>query len=70
VIFVVRTPNVRDLYCTGSEDIADRLRARGWTIVSLHDGWYPDQGGGGVAVWGNGRYWEVRESPLHVVAQG
>jgi hypothetical protein len=40
------------------------------TIVPLHDGWYPDELGGGVAVWGNGRYWEVRSSPFDVIASG
>ena len=38
--------------------------------VPLHDGWYADEQGGGVAVWGGGRYWEVRATPFDVIAQG
>jgi hypothetical protein len=32
----------------------------------LHDGWYADDTGGGIAVWGAGRYWEVRPTPFTV----
>jgi hypothetical protein len=27
-----------------------------------------DDSGGGVAVWGNGRYWEVRATPFEIIA--
>jgi hypothetical protein len=35
-------------------------------VIPLHDGWYADDQGGGVAVWGGGRYWEVRSTPFDV----
>jgi hypothetical protein len=60
----------RDLFCVGPEELVQRLRDDGRPVVALHDGWYPDELGGGVAVWGNGRYWEVRSSPFDVVDQG
>jgi hypothetical protein len=52
----------------GDETVSNRLRAQGWNVLPLHDGWYADDDGGGVAVWGNGRYWEVRASPFDVIA--
>jgi len=60
---VVHTRNSLDgngleLFCVGDDG------------VPLHDGWYPDGHGGGVAVWGSGRYWEVRSTPFDVIAQG
>jgi hypothetical protein len=64
------TDQARDLFCVGPEELVQRLREEGRAIVALHDGWYPDELGGGVAVWGNGRYWEVRSSPFDVVDQG
>jgi hypothetical protein len=60
----------RDLFCVADEDAAERVRAEGGQIVLLHDGWYADDHGGGVAVWGNGRYWEVRDSPFDVIERG
>ncbi len=60
----------RDLFCVGDEALLERLRDDGYSIVPLHDGWYADESGGGVAVWGNGRYGEVRSTPFDVVAQG
>jgi hypothetical protein len=60
----------RDLFCVGDEQALDKLRGAGLQIVLLHDGWYADDHGGGIAVWGNGRYWEVRESPFDVIEQG
>jgi hypothetical protein len=56
-----------DLFCIGDEAAADRLRAAGWTVVPLHDGWYADDQTGGVAVWGQGAYWEIRDTPFTVV---
>jgi hypothetical protein len=64
------TREQRDLFCVGSEELIERLRDAGCVIVALHDGWHPDENGGGVAVWGDGRYWEVRSSPFEVVDQG
>ena len=67
---VAVAPGQRDVFCVGAEDGPDRLRAEGWNVVALHDGWYADDQAGGVAVWGNGRYWEVRVTPFDVIAQG
>jgi hypothetical protein len=66
---VTATPGERDLFCVGDEEAAERVRAQGWKVVPLHDGWYADDEGGGVAVWGNGRYWEVRATPFDVIAR-
>jgi hypothetical protein len=57
----------RDLFCVGDDTTPDRLRAEGWPIIAVHDGWYADDGQGGVAVWGQGRYWEIRSTPFEVV---
>lgn len=70
---VRRTPDLvaertdqTDLFCIGDEAAAERLRALGWTVVLLRDGWYPDDTGGGVAIWGQGAYWEIRDTPFSV----
>jgi hypothetical protein len=55
-----------DLFCAGDDAAAERLRAQGWVVVPVHDGWYADDAQGGVAVWGQGRYWEVRDTPFSV----
>jgi len=34
--------------------------------VPVHDGWYADDTGGGVAIWGQGRFWEIRDTPFTV----
>jgi hypothetical protein len=56
-----------DLFCTG-----DDAAATGGEVVRLHDGWYADDDAvgdsGGVAVWGDGRFWEVRATPFDVIA--
>jgi pyridoxine 5'-phosphate synthase PdxJ len=57
-----------DLFCAGDDDAPARCRAYGWDVVELHDGWYADDTGGGLAVWGNGRYWEVRATPFEIIA--
>ena len=67
---VAAAPGQQDVFCVGDDAAPDRLRAQGWDVVPLHDGWYADDDGGGVAVWGNGRYWEVRATPFDVIAQG
>jgi hypothetical protein len=55
-----------DYFCVGEgEDIA-ALRAEGWEIVELRDGWYEDDAGGGVAIFGHGKYWEVRDTHFTV----
>jgi hypothetical protein len=73
IVLERRTPGIvpdsaglTDLFCVGPEEAPDRLRAQGWNVVTLHDGWYQDDGAGGVAVWGQGLYWEVRDTPFTV----
>ena len=59
-----------DYFCVGKgEDIA-ALRAGGWEIVELRDGWYEDDAGGGVAISGHGKYWELRDTPFTVKESG
>jgi len=36
----------------------------GHHVVALHDGWYADDAGGGVAVFGP--FWEIRDTPFTV----
>jgi hypothetical protein len=55
-----------DLFCIGDEADADRLRDLGWDVVTLRDGWYADDDGGGVAIWGQGAFWEIRDTPFTV----
>ncbi len=55
-----------DFFCVGEAEAMAALRAAGWTIVELHDGYYEDGTGGGVGIWGQGRYWEIRTDPLTV----
>jgi hypothetical protein len=68
VALVRRTPGLygEDLFCEGDAAAAQRLRDAGLQVVALHDGWYADDHQGGVAVWGQGRYWEVRSTPFNV----
>jgi hypothetical protein len=73
IALVRRTPSIvpesegrTDLFCVGDDEAPDRLRARGWTIVMLHDGWYQGDDEGGVAIWGQGAFWEVRDTPFTV----
>ena len=42
------------------------LRASGWEVVELRDGWYEDDRGGGIAISGQGKYWEIRDTPFTV----
>ena len=44
----------------------DALREAGCEVVELRDGWYADDAGGGVAISGHGRFWEVRDTPFSV----
>ena len=55
-----------DFFCLGDAAAVAALRAAGWQVVELHDGYYEDGKGGGVAIWGQGRYWEVRDTPFTV----
>lgn len=64
VRLIRRTPATegsRDFFCDG-----DPGAARVFNVVPLHDGWYADDTGGGVAVWGQGRFWEIRDTPFTV----
>jgi hypothetical protein len=53
----------RDYFCRGDPDAA---KAAGWPVVRVHDGWYADDRGGGMAIWGQGMFWEVRDTPFTV----
>ncbi len=55
-----------DLFCVADETAPDRLRGEGYSVVLLRDGWYQDDNGGGVAIWGHGLYWEIRDTPFSV----
>ena len=55
-----------DFFCVAEAAAMAALREAGWNVVALHDGYYEDDSGGGVAIWGQGRYWEIREEPLTV----
>jgi hypothetical protein len=55
-----------DFFCVGEAETIAALREVGWTVVELHDGYYEDGLGGGVGIWGQGRYWEIRSEPLTV----
>lgn len=59
-----------DVLCAGDEDARTRLQARHPLVIACHDGWYADDQQGGIAVWGGGPHWEVRDTPLHVIEQG
>jgi hypothetical protein len=56
-----------DFFCVGEAEAIASLRDSGWQIVELRDGWYEDGTGGGVAIWGQGKYWEVRSEKLTVI---
>ncbi len=55
-----------DFFCVGEVEAMAALRAAGWTVVDLHDGYYEDGKGGGVGIWGQGRYWEIRDTPFTI----
>jgi hypothetical protein len=55
-----------DLFVVGDDAAPERLRNQGWNVVLLRDGWYQDDGAGGIAIWGQGAYWEVRDTPFSV----
>ncbi len=55
-----------DFFCVGEADSMAGLTASGWTVVELHDGYYEDGLGGGVGIWGQGRYWEIRDTPFTI----
>ena len=55
-----------DYFCVGEPEAIGALRARGAQVVELRDGWYEDDAGGGIAISGHGKYWEVRDTPFTV----
>jgi len=55
-----------DYFCVGKDDAMAALRAAGSIIVELHDGYYEDGMGGGVGIWGQGKYWEIRDTTFTI----
>lgn len=55
-----------DFFCVGNVEAIAALRDAGWNVVELRDGYYEDGAGGGVAVWGQGKYWEIRDTHFTV----
>jgi hypothetical protein len=51
-----------DYFCVGETDSLAALREAGWEVTELRDGWYAGDNGGGVAISGHGRYWEIRDT--------
>ncbi|HTB43019.1 MAG TPA: hypothetical protein VK741_05285 [Acetobacteraceae bacterium] len=58
---VARGADLVDWFCLGDPEAA---RNAGHSVVMLHDGWYADDAGGGVTVFGP--YWEIRDTPFTV----
>lgn len=52
-----------DFFCVGD---AQAATTAGWPVVPVHDGWYADDRAGGVAIWGQGQFWEVRDTKFTV----
>jgi hypothetical protein len=52
-----------DHFCLGDPEAAN---AAALPVVAVHDGWYADDRGGGMAIWGQGLFWEVRDTPFNV----
>jgi hypothetical protein len=55
-----------DFFCVGEAAAIGALREACHHVVELRDGYYEDGKGGGVAVWGQGRFWEIRSDPFTV----
>jgi hypothetical protein len=55
-----------DYFCVGEAADIAALQEAGCAVVELRDGWYADDAGGGIAIFGQGRYWEVRDTPFTV----
>ena len=58
---VAQGANLVDWFCLGDPEEARRA---GHVVVALHDGWYADDAGGGVTIFG--AYWEIRDTPFTV----
>lgn len=52
-----------DFFCLGDPEAA---KSSGLPVIQVHDGWYADDSGGGVAIWGQGMFWEVRDTPFTI----
>lgn len=68
-----RTPKIvpggagkTDYFCVGEAQAMAVLQAEGREVVELRDGWYADDDGGGIAISGHGKYWEIRDTPFTV----
>jgi hypothetical protein len=55
-----------DYFCIGEPENIAALRTEGWEVLELRDGWYADDNGGGIAISGHGKYWEVRATPFTI----
>jgi len=55
-----------DYFCVGEAAAMAALRNADWDVVELRDGWYAGDSGGGVAISGHGKYWEIRDTPFTV----
>jgi hypothetical protein len=51
-----------DYFCVGDAEAVAALRAGASDVVELRDGWYAGDNGGGIAISGHGRYWEIRDT--------
>jgi hypothetical protein len=60
---VPNSANHRDHFCLADPEAATQA---GWQVTPVHDGWYADDQGGGMAIWGQGMFWEVRDTPFTV----
>ncbi len=60
---VAESAGRHDHFCRGN---AEAAIGAGWNVVPVHDGWYADDRGGGMAIWGQGMFWEVRDTPFSV----
>jgi hypothetical protein len=58
-----------DYFCLGADADIAALGAAG-EIVTLRDGWYALDDGGGVAISGHGKYWEIRDTPFTIREAG
>lgn len=60
------SPGTTDFFCLGEATAMTALREAGCHLVELRDGYYEDGKDGGVAIWGQGKYWEIRDTPFTV----
>ncbi|MBV9828874.1 MAG: hypothetical protein JO001_24885 [Alphaproteobacteria bacterium] len=55
-----------DYFCVAEPDTIEALRGQNVPVVAVHDGYYEDGKGGGVGIWGQGKFWEIRDTPFTV----